>query len=687
MRRFIVPGVLVGILLLIAQLAVAGPTQLHGRYKVAADELLIKLKPTAVQSTQEGQHDKLGGRILRRFARLGWQQIKLPTGMTIEQALQRYPQLAEVASVEPNYIYQTSATPNDPMLGQLWGLPKIQAQTAWESTTGSTNTVVAVIDSGINYNHDDLRNNVWRNPGEVAGNGVDDDGNGYVDDIYGINAYAGTANPLDDAGHGTHVAGIIGASGNNGIGVTGVNWTAKIMALKFIGPDGSGSLADAIACYEYAVAMKQRGINIRVINDSWGGSGYSQALRDAINAAGNAGILSVIAAGNDSSNIDATPDYPASYDLASIITVAASDQYDRPASFTNYGATSVDLAAPGVNIVSTYKSSNSSYVTMSGTSMASPYVAGAATLLLAKNPALTVAQLKSTLLNSVDVLSQWQGKVLTSGRMNLAKAMASISGGTTPPPPPPPTETYQPDMLIRTNAATSFTGSNVYSTGSDQSVSQSVATGTTATYIAQLQNDGSTSDNFTITGPTGGSGWTVRYYDAATGGSDITGLVTGTGWRVSALAPAATATLRVQVTPSTSVTAGATQSVAIKVASDTDATKSDTVRTVTTAITSSTRLTGVNLTVSPISPQRIGTIVKMTATPIGGSAVVYKYLIGIDNKFGGWYWVTLRNYSTQSTLSWQTASIGNFQLRVIVRKANDPGAPTFEKTVPYTITR
>ncbi len=297
-------------------------------------------------------------------------------------------------SCSPNFVVRALAVPNDPQLSQLWGLSEasgINAPRAWDLFTGSSSIVVAVIDTGIDYNHPDLAANMWRNPGEIASNGVDDDGNGYVDDLYGINARTGAAqpgNPLDDHYHGTHVAGTIGAVGNNGIGVVGVNQRVKMMALKFLSSTGSGSLSDAIRAIDYATMMKNDyGVNVRVSNNSWGGGGYSAALENAIKRARNAGIIFVAAAGNSSVDTDSEPSYPSGYDVDNVVSVAAIDSSHNLATFSNYGATTVDIAAPGVDIRSTMPTSQ--YGKLSGTSMATPHVAGALALLLGREPGLS----------------------------------------------------------------------------------------------------------------------------------------------------------------------------------------------------------------------------------------------------------------------------------------------------------
>jgi subtilisin family serine protease len=229
-----------------------------------------------------------------------------------------------------------------------------------------------VIDTGVDYTHPDLSANMWRNPGEIAGNGRDDDNNGYVDDVHGIDAQNLDTNPMDDDDHGTHCAGVIGAASNNGVGVSGINWSVRIMALKFLGPDG-GSTAAAIKCFEYVTMMKQRGINIRVTNNSWGGPDYSAALKTAMDAAGNAGVIHMTAAGNDGFDNDSKASYPANFTSPSVVSVAASNSADNRPNWSNYGRTNVDLAAPGYDILSTVRGG---YAYMSGTSMATPQVSG-----------------------------------------------------------------------------------------------------------------------------------------------------------------------------------------------------------------------------------------------------------------------------------------------------------------------
>jgi subtilisin family serine protease len=325
-------------------------------------EVLVKFKDGASTVTINNLHAYAGFVKKREFRAIKVQHIKLPDDISVEEAVEYYRNDTNVDYAEPNYIVHASlTTPNDPYFNQLWGLHNtgqtggtidadIDAPEAWNITTGSSEVVIAVVDSGVAYNHPDLSENIWTNPGETdCTDGIDNDGNGYIDDCKGWNFVGDDNDPSDYNGHGTHVAGTIAAVGNNSAGVTGVMWKAKIMPLRFLGINGSGTTADAAAAILYATAN-----GADVINCSWGGPGYSRALKDAIDASG---AVAVCAAGNDggsgSADIDVTPNYPASFNSPNIIAVTASDHNDNLASFSNYGAASVDLAAPGVNIYST----------------------------------------------------------------------------------------------------------------------------------------------------------------------------------------------------------------------------------------------------------------------------------------------------------------------------------------------
>lgn len=396
------------------------------------DELLVKFRKDAKQEAARKAHIQIGARVLDDLGGFGWQRIKLPASASVDDAVKRYEKFPEVEFVHPNYYYHLLNTPNDtqyPNTG-MYGLRKISAPQAWDLTTGSSAVVVANIDTGVRYTHEDLAANMWTNSGEIAGNGVDDDGNGFIDDVHGYDFFFNDSDPFDDiggvGGHGTHTAGTIGAVGNNALGVVGVNWNVRIMAIKIYSPAGTNTTsAMLINAYNYVTLMKNRGINIRVTNNSYGGCleacGYDQATKDALDAMGNAGILNVFAAGNSGTNNDTAPHYPSNYTSASILAVAASNQNDIR--IFNFGPTSVDLAAPGFQIQSTYNRSNSDYTPLNGTSMATPHAAGAAALLSAYNPNLSAASLKATLMNTVDVLDNWNGFVKTGGRLNVSNAL------------------------------------------------------------------------------------------------------------------------------------------------------------------------------------------------------------------------------------------------------------------------
>ncbi|PHS02970.1 MAG: hypothetical protein COA78_19580 [Blastopirellula sp.] len=365
-------------------------------------------------------------------------QILLKTMNSEMQAVSQWLNQNDVVeSFEPNALLPNHTVPNDTEFNSLWGLNNtgqsggtvdadIDATEAWEITTGASEYVVAVIDTGIDYTHPDLISSIWVNPGEIAGNGIDDDGNGFVDDIHGFDFINNDGDPMDDNSHGTHVAGTIAAAAGNGTGISGVAPNASVMALKFLGADGSGSTSDAIRALNYATMMKSLySVNIVATNNSWGGGDYSQALYNAIEASGNADILFVAAAGNMGTNNDTAPQYPAGYGLDNVISVAATDHNDQLASFSNYGATSVDLAAPGVDILSTVPGGG--YASFSGTSMATPHVSGVIALAYAVNSTVSMDQVKQAILGGVDVVDSLQGAVSTSGRLNAAGTLGQLS--------------------------------------------------------------------------------------------------------------------------------------------------------------------------------------------------------------------------------------------------------------------
>jgi subtilisin family serine protease len=305
----------------------------------------------------------------------------------------------------------------DTRLAELYGLSKISAKEAWSIKTGSKSIVVANIDTGIDYNHQDLANNVWRNPSETCNDNIDNDGNGFVDDCIGWDFYNKDSKPADDDGHGTHTAGTIGATGDNGIGISGVAKLASIMSLKFLGgPSGSGTLEDAVASITYAT---QNGA--KILSNSWGGGGFSQLLYEAISAANEKDILFVAAAGNSATNNDLKPTYPASYSLPNIISVASTDKADKLSRFSCFGKKSVHLAAPGSTILSTLP--DSTFGQLSGTSMATPHVTGAALILKAAYPQLDAIAIKGLLMDGSDRMSNLTDKIRSGGRINVVESL------------------------------------------------------------------------------------------------------------------------------------------------------------------------------------------------------------------------------------------------------------------------
>ncbi len=337
----------------------------------------------------------------------------------------------DVLYAEPNYIWRTRRTPNDPryVSGEMYGLNKINAPAAWNTTVGSRNVVVGVIDGGVDTNHDDLRTNIWTNPGDPVGNG-DQDGNGFVDDIHGWDFFHNDNSVFDNEDgddHATHVAGTIGAQGDNNTGVTGVNWEVSIISIKVLGPDG-GSVSNIINGYNYARKLREAGVNLRVLNNSYGGPGKSQAALDAINQLNNAGILFVTAAGNgggDSIGDDnfTFPDYPSNYNAPNVIAVAATNSADNISGFSNFSSRLVSIGAPGSSILST--TPNSTYSHFSGTSMAAPHVSGAAALVVAAKPNISVSQLRGVLAYSGDRVAALETKTTTGRRLNVANSIAS----------------------------------------------------------------------------------------------------------------------------------------------------------------------------------------------------------------------------------------------------------------------
>ena len=339
---------------------------------------------------------------------------------------------SEVEYAEPNWIYQHQVFSNDPLFmnGSLWGMYSslsstanifgIGAADAWAAgKTGSSDVYVGIIDEGYMYSHEDLLANAGVNPGEIAGDVTDNDGNGLVDDVYGWDFDGNNNSVFDGAGddHGTHVAGTIGAVGGNGKGVAGVNWSIKLLSAKFLGASG-GTTANAIKAVDYFTNLRNKGVKIVATNNSWGGGGYSTDLFNAIERANAAGVLFVAAAGNNSANIDKRISYPAAYSNANVISVASITSTGALSSFSNYGAKNVDLGAPGSSIMSTLP--GNTYGSYSGTSMATPHVTGAAALYKSLYPSATAAEIKAAILSKATPTLSLSGKCVTGGRLNVA---------------------------------------------------------------------------------------------------------------------------------------------------------------------------------------------------------------------------------------------------------------------------
>ncbi len=322
-----------------------------------------------------------------------------------------------VEYAEPDYVSKLNAIPNDPRYGDLYGMTLSNAPAAWDIRTDASSVIVAVVDTGVNYNHPDLKNNVWKNPGEIAGNGIDDDANGFIDDIYGIDTVNGDSDPKDDHDHGSHVSGTIGAEGNNGVGVVGVAWKAKIMAVKAFDSQGSGPNSATIPALDYAIRN-----GAKVINNSWGGTDYSQAMRDVIEYGRQNDVVIVCAAGNDGENIDNSKQFSACYLSDNVVSVSAINDTNGIPSWSSYGLKS-DIFAPGHFILSTL--SNNDYGNFSGTSMATPHVAGAVTLLRAQYPSENHAQIINRLHRGAAASSNYSQKALTGGKLDIAASMAA----------------------------------------------------------------------------------------------------------------------------------------------------------------------------------------------------------------------------------------------------------------------
>ncbi len=404
-------------------------------------EYVVRLKNNTLQVSRAQLSQILHATIKSVIPSLNVVVVKRATFETTDSAIQNLKSISIVQIAEPNYIYKINRTPNDPLYTQLWGMKNsgqndsqgavgvegvdIDVEKAWDIETGSNKTIVAIIDTGIDFDHPDLKDNIWTNEKEASGvAGVDDDGNGVIDDIHGYNAITGKGDAKDDHGHGSHCAGTIGAKGNDGKGIVGVNWDVQLMAVKFLDSNGSGNLEDAIKAIDYATKM-----GAKVMSNSWGGGEFSDTLQEVIKKSNAAGALFVAAAGNDASDNDTTPSYPASFEVDNVLVVAAINNKGILADFSNYGKKTVGIAAPGVNI---YSSTGGAYDSWSGTSMATPHVSGVAALLWSHEPQLTNAEVKQRLLLTARPLAGLHNKTSTGGMIDAYNALSN----TVPPPDP-----------------------------------------------------------------------------------------------------------------------------------------------------------------------------------------------------------------------------------------------------------
>jgi subtilisin family serine protease len=480
------------------------PAQVAGlrRRHFVQSEALVCFKPEVSPARAEAVLKRHRVSVLKRFTNRHLYHVKLARGQDTVLGIRDIAREPDAAFCQHNFIYHAfERIPNDTYFEYLWGLHNtgqengtpdadIDAPEAWDLSTGSPDVVVGIVDTGVDYGHPDLAGNIWTNPDEIAGNGRDDDGNGYVDDIHGWDAVDEDGDPMDENGHGTHVAGTIGATGNNSRGVVGVNWRVSIIATRFLDAEGSGTTVDAIECLDYLNTLKARGVALIASNNSWGGGGSDPALRDSIAQANNLGMLFCAAAGNESRNNDTTNSFPANYDLPNVISVAATDRNDRLADFSNYGGSKVDLGAPGVEILSTvprFIDQETPYRFLSGTSMATPHVTGAAALLKARVPSLGHLALRDRLLATGDPISALSGKTITGRRLNVFNA---LNNGIPEPPDGPELlvdlrvgESYpfRYSIPLRVKVKDSITGAPV----SDAAVSITVQTANGTVYNAE----------------------------------------------------------------------------------------------------------------------------------------------------------------------------------------------------------
>src|SRR5215212_2921546 len=404
-------------------------------------EVLVKFKTGVSFATIEELTTRFHDRVEDRIENApGWDSIDDLDNADAAEVVAQYSALPEVEYAEPNFEIHipeaidarpfTTVLPKDPRFDDQWALANsgqrggtagadISATRAWATTTGSDKVVVAVLDSGVDYTHEDLAPNMWIRSANMAP--YHDNELGSVDDVNGFNAIDNTADPMDENGHGTHCAGIIGAEGSNEVGISGVNWKVRIMPLKFMNAGGFGTTKDAVEAINYVIDRKKAGVNVRIISASWGSTQKSRALEDVIRKAYENDILFVAASGNANTNNDRSPHFPSSYNVPNVISVAALDRHDQLARFSNFGLKSVAVAAPGVDILSTWLGNE--YEEKSGTSMATPVISGVAALILAEHPHMSVDDLRKKLLASTDPIVALKTKVTSGGRINAAKAL------------------------------------------------------------------------------------------------------------------------------------------------------------------------------------------------------------------------------------------------------------------------
>lgn len=422
----------------------AGLEKELANYEYEPGEVIVKVNDQVGLAAQNDFYEKFGVKLEEKFdlpkdVFKGFNgevvRVSLPEGVSVAEAMAAMKQDSRVSYVEPNAVSylqapvqeEAAGTPND-LTDKLWGLDNkgqlggkvdadIDAPEAWTIQKGKTQAegghITAVIDTGIDYNHEDLQANMWVNTGEIPGNGIDDDGNGVIDDVHGYNAYADSGDPMDGNSHGTHCAGTIAGVGDNGKGVTGVGQKGNLMAIKIFSDAGRTNTSAILRGISYASKN-----GARITSNSWGGGRPSEAIKEAF---ASSPAFHFMAAGNSGTDNDRRPHFPSNYGLANSLGVAASDRNDRLANFSCYGETTVDLAAPGKDIYSTVPGNK--YASYSGTSMATPHVTGAAAVLLAENPEMSNAELRERLLGGVDHVKSFEGKLVTEGRLNLYNSL------------------------------------------------------------------------------------------------------------------------------------------------------------------------------------------------------------------------------------------------------------------------